>query len=140
MIKLFAGIFALIYSVAAPADAAEVYTAVCENCDYVAEDIVIGFSDTGEIVSIGLCPDCKELFEVALEMGDLEGKKKYKCPLCRERLYLYRAVNGDPLTEPGTEERYQCPKCGDYGLALKEEVVKEEEKVVDWVEDDTPDP
>ncbi len=140
MKKFFAGVSVLICIVGASTNAADVFIITCENCDYVAEDIVVGFSDSGEIITIGICPGCKELSEVVLEKGDLEGKKKYKCPLCRERLYLYRAISGDPLTEPKAEERYQCPRCGAYGLAVKMGGVGEEETTVEGIDYTTPDP
>lgn len=126
MARFFASTTFLLCILTIPAIAAEVYTVYCENCDYTDEDFVIGFSENGEMISPGICPVCKELFEVFLKKGDYEGSKKYKCPLCGGKLYLYRNIEGEPLTEPGVEEKYQCPRCGAYGLVFEKETGEEE--------------
>ncbi len=137
MVRFFASTTLFLYILAIPAIAAEVYTVSCESCDYTDGDFVIGFSDDGAMISPGICPVCKELFEVFLKKGDIEGKKKYKCPLCREKLYLYRDIEGEPLTDPGVDERYQCPRCGVYGLVFEKETEEEEVRVNYTGESDT---
>jgi DNA-directed RNA polymerase subunit RPC12/RpoP len=139
MAKFFICVNLFIFTLTIPAIAAEVYTVFCENCDYADKDFVIGFSENGEMISPGICPVCKELFEVFLRKGDSEGKKKYKCYLCSEKLYLYRDIEGEPLTEPGVEEKYQCPRCGLYGLVFGKETGEEEESLNVDGDSDTPD-
>ena len=116
MVNLVARICIIIFLLAVSTAAAEVYTLSCENCDYADEGFIVGIGEDGETVSPGVCPVCKELFPVFLKKGDSEGEKEYKCPLCKDRLYLYRNPEGEPLTEPETGEKYQCPCCGSYGL------------------------
>jgi len=108
------------------ASAGEVYTYNCEHCDYTDEDLLLGITDDAKTISPGLCPGCNELIEVVLKKGDSDGSKNYKCPSCKEKVYLYRNPEGHPLTEPEPGEKYQCPRCGSYGLVFEKKAADEE--------------